>query len=124
MQEQAHTRSRSSQTRKRGGRPAAASRIVIDEIVFEDADEGFVYCSGRFSVLTTEDDGAPEPGPQAVLIDDALAWARERAAMVVVRVGAERMSYSAGREQPPGRALPRWPEAGLREVRARAEEAG
>jgi hypothetical protein len=42
-------------------------------------------------------------------VDDAVAWARHRAPVVIVRAGHAPLWFSAGDEQPPGEALPPWP---------------
>lgn len=59
----------------------------LDEAVFVDDEQEFIVCSGRFSGSLIRRDETIETGPQAVLLPEALAWARERATVIVVRVG-------------------------------------
>jgi len=66
-----------------------------------------------------ERDGQPvflEQGPDGASLDEAIAWGRERAPRVLVRVGGSR-HFSAGAQDPPDGELPRWPPS----TEARAE---
>lgn len=88
----------------------------LDEVVFVDEDEELISCSGRFSGELVLRGKTVEIGPQAVFLPDALAWAAERTPVVVVRVGPDRIAYSAGQEAPAGWPMPAWPAGGLRDV--------
>jgi hypothetical protein len=58
-----------------------------------------------------ERDGRPvflEDGPAGLNVEGAVAWGRERAPLVLVRLGGSRY-FSAGTEDPSDEALPRWP---------------
>ena len=63
-------------------------------------------------------DGVLEQGPGWDDIEDAIAWGRERAPVVLLRVGETepQVHYSAGEEDPsgipPSGGLQRWPGAG------------
>ena len=50
-----------------------------------------------------------EHGPGWTDAEEALAWGRERAPVVLVRLGSQ--YYSAGDAEPEGKNLPRWPPA-------------
>jgi hypothetical protein len=51
-----------------------------------------------------------EEGPGWDNVDDALAWARKRAPVVILRIGSdEQQIYSAGDRDPTDEPLPRWP---------------
>jgi hypothetical protein len=53
-----------------------------------------------------------EQGPGWDDADEAIAWGRERASIVLIRVGPMPQRYfSAGLEQPPDQTLPQWPES-------------
>ena len=96
-----------------------APYVVIAEVVFESPDGEMSYCSGRFSAVRFGSDiGAVEQGPEAVLIDEAMAWA-EQTGVVIVRVGVDGREFSAGSREPRGRALPRWPAGGMQDLRTR-----
>lgn len=86
----------------------------------EELEDGSADALGLFSAHY---EGGEDPvgGPQAVAIEEALAWARAQAPVVVVQVAEEPYWYSAGRRQPPwppdpddpGRPsapLPTWPQ--------------
>jgi hypothetical protein len=72
--------------------------------------------SGRFLARfdahweTNRDPAIWEQGPEDASLDEALAWARERAAVVYVTLGDE-APYSAGAQH--NRAFRRWPESGI-----------
>ncbi|MGH2511562.1 MAG: hypothetical protein ACRDGQ_02620 [Candidatus Limnocylindrales bacterium] len=51
-----------------------------------------------------------EDGPGWEKVAAALAWARARADVVIVRIGAHGARFSAGTSEPPGPGLPRWPD--------------
>jgi hypothetical protein len=79
--------------------------VAEDEEIETDLRAGRMRTSwaGRFSALW-EGDLEYEHGPQGVALEEALAWARERAARVRLRVRQE--EYSAGEQ--PIRGLPAW----------------
>src|SRR5438034_996929 len=86
-----------------------------------DPERGFdPYASGLFDAHW-ECDELPdgfESGPTWVPAAEAIAWARERSPVVIVRVSAaagEPQFYSAGEHQPdyPDAPYPVWPEEGL-----------
>ena len=82
-----------------------------------DHDPDDRWASGLFSAHI--DGSALVDGPDAVPIEDALAWARERAERIVVRVDRHgEQEFSAGRE--PVGSLPPWPPADYVPVRRRA----
>lgn len=59
--------------------------------------------------------GRPLFGPESVPIDEALAWARRRAARVLVQLGPGDPLFSAGVEDPaPDGTWVRWPAGGLK----------
>jgi hypothetical protein len=70
--------------------------------------------TARFSVhWESYPDGKEwEPGPDGVAIDAALAWGRERADLVIVRIGAD-ANYWAGTAAPHDVDWPRWPDEGF-----------
>lgn len=83
-----------------------------DVYITEDWDaEDFL--TGRFSASWTSGrgDGPWARGPCGVSAEEAIAWGRERAPVVVLRVG-EGAHYSAGDEQP-REELPPWPSDGI-----------
>ena len=82
----------------------------VEEAVFASDDGEFCYRSGRFSAYcaSTAVPALCEPGPQAVPVDEAIAWARRHAPVVIVCVGDDRR-YSAGDTDPAGEHLPSWP---------------
>jgi hypothetical protein len=88
--------------------------VFIDEVVFCSEDEDFRYCSGRFSAsLTSKPSAEPdELGPQGVDVEEAIAWGRERASVVIVFAGHDRKAYSAGSRQLRGERLPPWSPGG------------
>ena len=72
-----------------------------------------------------ERDGQPvflEHGPAEASLDEAIAWGRERAPLVLVRLGGSRY-FSAGAEDPQDEELPRWPPSaeGLAEIAAEVQ---
>jgi hypothetical protein len=85
--------------------------------IVEAEDPGSAWLTGRF-------DGTLE-GTTRVLdsfedlsLEEALAWARERAERVLIRYGDDPdVHYSAGTDHPPG--VPRWPPPGLPPLVAR-----
>jgi len=92
---------------------------VGDTTVFlcEEPDPGDdLYASGRFSGYV--DLGGGRPGEQlgGATLADALAWARERAEIVLMRL-FDSDYYSAGRRNPDPDSLPVWDDATA--VRAR-----
>lgn len=90
-------------------------------IVFiAEDDDGIGLLSGLFSAHWEPDgpDGL-EDGPQAVSAEEAIAWGRTRADVVLIRVGEEGYR-SAGVRQPASGNLPEWPAAGLELSRRRA----
>lgn len=50
-----------------------------------------------------------EDGPGWDSVTDAIVWARERARIVLVRIGLPRTYYSAGIDDLPEVSPPRWP---------------
>lgn len=76
-----------------------------------DVDIGDAWLlTGRFSVHWEAADGSDfVEGPSDVEIGEALRWARDRAAVVLVRV--DDRFYSAGEESDP--SLPAWPPSGF-----------
>jgi hypothetical protein len=90
--------------------------------ITEDFDDReFGYLTGLFSAHWQGPDDEHELGPQLAPVEEALAWARERADVVLIRSG-ESDYYSAGARQPEGRELPEWP-AGAQFTRRRAPSA-
>lgn len=75
--------------------------------VSEDHGEAMFGWSGRFSA-SLQGDGVLHDGPQGVPVDEAIAWGREHADVVLVMSGDDDRWYSAGRERPPD--VPPWPE--------------
>lgn len=84
-------------------------------------DEEFGYLTGLFSAHWEGPDNEQELGPQFAPVEEALAWGRGRADVVLIRSG-ESHYYSAGARQPEGRELPEWP-AGAQFTRRRAPSA-
>lgn len=92
-----------------------AIAYVAEEIGGFDDDEGSTVALARFSVHV-EADELPNgflQGPDRASEAEAVAWAREQAAKVVVRTCEtwENVHYSAG--EVPHRDLSPWPEGGL-----------
>jgi hypothetical protein len=73
-----------------------------------DPDE-FGFLTGLFSAHWEGPNDENEPGPQSVPVDEALAWGRGMADVVLIRAG-ESGYHSAGAAQPDGRELPEWQE--------------
>jgi hypothetical protein len=109
--------------RRTGTANTASLSVIVSEAVFVDPDEGFTYCSGRFSASVVGSNGKRliEETPQAGLADEVLAWARQRADVVVVEIDGSRQRFTAGTQEPRGESLPRWPEDGLISVRRRTD---
>jgi hypothetical protein len=81
--------------------------------------EGSSILTGRFRAhVESEDDGLGEE-IEDVSADEAIAWGRERADVVLIRTG-DSDYYSAGAENPDLDDLPEWPPADLRLERRRA----
>jgi hypothetical protein len=54
-----------------------------------------------------------EAGPSSSDVEDAIAWGRARAEVILVRIGMPGVYYSAGEAQPArGERLPEWPPLG------------
>jgi hypothetical protein len=88
---------------------------VVEEIGGFDDDDDATYALGLFSAHI-EAEGLPEgflSGPDRVPEVEAVAWAREHAAKVVVRTceSWENVFYSAG--EIPRKGVAPWPEGGL-----------
>ena len=96
----------------------------MDGVVFIAEDSGFddhvpprVWFTGRFCAHWESDDGQRfREGPAHVPAEEAIAWGREHADVVQIRVGngdlggADSGYFSAGRLQPRNDELPVWPE--------------
>jgi hypothetical protein len=100
----------------------AARAWVIEEV--GDDEQGQPLALGLFSthVESPELADGSESGPVEVPVENALAWARERASRVVVRVCTswENDFYSGGDEQwSPQNPLPAWRPGGLELERRR-----
>ena len=95
---------------ERQGSRTAEGIAFVSEVVFVSEDDDFQYSSGRFSAeWSPEDgDGTIELGPQAVDVDEALAWARSKAARVIVEIGTDRRAFTAGAD-PAASGLDPWP---------------
>jgi hypothetical protein len=52
-------------------------------------------------------------GPENVPVEDAIAWGRARAPVVLVNVGDKSTPFSAGDADLPNESLPRWPKKGM-----------
>jgi len=94
--------------------PACAYRRAVtqrDGTVFitEDADDDPIMWSGRFSAHW-ESQNPPRhvQGPQGVSVNEAIAWGRGRADVVLVRVSESNVPYSAGACLPAGTQPPAW----------------
>jgi hypothetical protein len=80
-----------------------------------DLDEPYLL-TGRFTAhWEGEDVSEHMDGPEGVPVEEAIAWGRERADVVLIRLGDSDVHYSAGRLQPPPEPddeedLPVWPE--------------
>jgi hypothetical protein len=90
--------------------------FVGEEFELEDASR----LSGRFYVHWEAIDGqAHGVGPEDVSVDEAIAWGRQRARYVSVRVGVGETHYSAGElnladlENRDGQPYPAWPAGGM-----------
>ena len=94
--------------------------------VAEDSDdEDLGMWSGRFSAHWEAHDGSQPwfvEGPQGVPLDEAIAWGRSQADVVLVLLGPYDVRYSAGTRHPvvDGEQLPVWPESATVERRRRA----
>ncbi|MDO8187247.1 hypothetical protein Q5424_27985 [Conexibacter sp. JD483] len=78
--------------------------------VVEDWDDETERLAARFSVTVQvrgEADGGFD-GPRDVPLEEALAWARERATVVYVQLGGQR--WSAGSESRVEQGIDQWPE--------------
>lgn len=87
---------------------------------FDDVDP--LVWSGRFSAHWEAEDGREfVDGPQGVSLDEAIAWGRSRADVVLVRLGDSEVHHSAGTRQPrgDGEELPVWPESATVQRRRR-----
>jgi hypothetical protein len=90
--------------------------------IAEDFDpEEFGFLTGLFSAHWEGPNDDNEPGPQSVPVEEALAWGRGKADVVLIRAG-ESGYHSAGVAQPAGRELPEW-EDGREFARRRAASA-
>src|SRR5689334_17319925 len=77
--------------------------------IAEDGDpHDSTYWAGVFSAHWVRPDDGFEEGPQGVSADDAIAWGRERADVVLIRSG-DSDYFSAGTRQRAGETLPEWP---------------
>ena len=65
--------------------------------------------AGRFETQLRRTDGELVLGPEDLSVEDALAWARQRAPVVLIRLGGDNDFYSAGRESIPD-VTRSWPE--------------
>jgi hypothetical protein len=72
-----------------------------------DADDSSFW-SGLFSAHWQRPDNEFENGPESVSADEAIAWGRARADVILIRTG-DSDHYSAGRRQPERQTLPKWP---------------
>ncbi len=88
-----------------------------------DADDPPLL-TGRFSGYLERDD-RPKEAFDDLGADDAIAWGRARAAVVLIRSGDGGRYYSAGEHNPDPQELPVWPPKGipLKRRRARGFEA-
>jgi hypothetical protein len=90
--------------------------------IAEDFDrEEFGFLTGLFSAHWEGPDDQRKQGPRSVPVEEALAWGRGRADVVLIRSG-ESNYFSAGVRQPEGEKLPEWP-ADARFSRRRAPSA-
>jgi hypothetical protein len=91
--------------------------------ISEDVDRGDPsFLTGRFSAHWQTGDRTPHDfmdGPRGVPAEQAIAWGRDRADVVRIRVGEDGFYYSAGRRQPSAEELPKWPKVGMRLGRRR-----
>lgn len=116
MSSQAYVPSSQAPGRGRRRRHGAASEtvhVLISEVIFDSPDGSI--CWGRYSGTRIDASGRRiANGPQAVPIGDALDWAAEmNARVIVVRTGLDHREFSAGAQQPPGKPLPPWAAMGL-----------
>lgn len=105
------------------GREHRTARAGVVFIVEDYDDDDGTFLSGRFSA-TWEDQATGEhlQGPQSVPADEAIAWGRSLADVLIVRVDETDM-YSAGIHQPHDCVLSAWPPAGGLPSRRRAPSA-
>ncbi len=77
--------------------------------VNEGWDDELERLSARFSISLQERSGdGVVDGPRDLPLEEALAWARERATVVYLRLGNQH--WSAGSESRVERGTPQWPE--------------
>lgn len=97
-----------------------AGRVYIGE----DFDDEFGFLSGRFSAHW-ESDTEPvrfEEGPKGASVEEAIAWGRRRADVVLIQLGDEGLYRSAGVQQPEGDEVGVWPVPGFVARRRRSPE--
>lgn len=84
--------------------------VYVAEHVASLRLEGQPRYFGHCEIYGSEGMGIEE-GPGWEDLDEALAWARARATIVILRVGPEEQTtYSAGAKDPEDEDLPRWPD--------------
>lgn len=108
--------SRSRIRRRKTGMTKQAKDVVFDERVAFVTELGVEDEPGRFSGLfaahwEARSGEAWLQGPEAVAVDEAIAWARECAPFVSVLIGGREPVFSAGTRQLTG--VSPWPAAGL-----------
>jgi hypothetical protein len=82
-------------------------------------DEDLTRLTATFSAHWESDEGDGfEPGPEGVSAEEAIAWGRRHADVVLILLGGEDEHFSAGVRQPEGEPFPAWPAGGI-EVRPR-----
>ena len=90
--------------------------FIGEDVEFDDQSPPQLWFTGRFAAHWESEDGQDfRNGPEGVTADEAIAWGREQAEVVQIRVGDGELGgadfgyFSAGRRQPPDDDLPVWP---------------
>jgi hypothetical protein len=86
--------------------------VFVSEECDTDLETMVEWWTGRFFCSLQGPGSVFEDGPSGVTVDEAIAWGRERAGRVLVRVGSDD-HYSAGSDLIKGTTVKPWPAGGI-----------